>query len=333
LHAHALAALARAGFTILLVEGRPAGEAEAGPSPAARRHAQAILSHAAGGQQIGAWVLACREFGPAIASYDQVVFLSDNLVGPIGSPDRMFDSLKACAGGWWGITQADQAGAAVDAELFAVSGAITAAPPFQQFVRSFRFAAPADRLTEAAEHALSRALRESGLTAELLVDANILRDRWMHGLPAKRRWFRDMAAAGREGTDEPLLVRIAAYAERWLGQRSQDPNFGGRIRPALLFWDSLLHHDMPFLRRDLLAANPINDPTLLRLRDTLGAEGLALLHRLIAPTLPTPNSLPHRPVLRLGLDAATPFTKVAVSPQRAAPRTRRAARALPENAV
>ena len=314
LHEHAMAALAQAGFTILFVTAADLTR-DADTNDIARSHAAAVLSHRLGNQHIGSWVLACRLFGETIAGYDQVLFLSDNLVGPITPPEKMFESLAACATGWWGACQADQSSGAVDAELFALSGQVIAAAPFQDFVAGFRFADTATRSVEPAELELSRVLRRGGLQPTLLAPTADLRANWVHGLPAKLRWFRDLAARQEAAPaiepDAALTRRIAAYADTWLRGKIQNPEYGGRIRPGLLFWDTLLqHHHMPFLRRDLLVANPINDPSVLRLRDLLGAESLALLHRLIAPTLPDPSLLPHPPVLRLGLAAATPWTKV-----------------------
>jgi hypothetical protein len=329
-HAHALAALKQAGFTIVFVAAQPDqlagstgtrdryGQPSEGPGPLARPLVDALLVQAMGNQHIGAWVLACRLFAEPIATYDQVLFLSDNLVGPIGPAERLFDSLAAGAG-WWGVTHADQSSGSVDAELFALSAQVMASAAFQTFITDFTFADTATRVSESAEHELSRALRAAGFSPTLLAPADDLRAGWLHALPAKLRWFRDLADqpapdAGAAQSDSALCLhdRIARYAETWLRARVQNPRYGGRIRPSLLFWDVLIdQHHMPFVRRDLLTINPIDDPALLRLRDLLGAESLALLHRLIAPTLPDPACLAHPPVLRLGLAPAIELTRVA----------------------
>jgi len=304
LHAHALGALRKAGFTILFIDG--ALDMPRRLPKKLLRLVDASLSHVLGGQHIGSWMLACRLFANEIAGYEQVLFMSDNLVGPLGPMDQLWDSLDAAArqpdGFWWALTASDQFTDIIDSEMFALPGKVIASEGFANFVRAWRFTDLQARNVEAAEQDISRALLSLGLRPRLMVNPSTLRAAWLRGMPAQQRWFRELRAGNDAGLFEKLDADttswLADHGEAWVRKMAQDPSYGARLRPGLLFWDALLKSGVPFLRRDLLAANPLRAPGLALLPRLLGGEATSLLASLIGPVLPEYDAaLP--PVLRL----------------------------------
>jgi hypothetical protein len=303
LHRHAVTALRQAGYAVLFVDGAPGLPGGALPQPGetviGAEDADLVLSHSLGGQQFGAWMLACRQFTDQIGQYNQVLFATDNLVGPLGPAETLFGALDAADGTWRALTHADQDGVAVEAEWFALPVDIVKGEAFRQFVATYRFADGLIRTVEPVEQALTDVLQQAGHVPIVAAPAGVLRTAWQRAAADRLAWARSL-------TDNEVLAdlsaarrkRLASHIEVWLQHGVQDGTVGSRLRPSMIYWEELPRRGLPLIRRDLLLANPIGSPDLLRLHDILGAEAMAVLRRLLGPILPDyPASV--EPVLRV----------------------------------
>lgn len=305
LHLHLMQSLRAAGCAILLVDA-----AHGVPQPPAAALAAAAdlhLAHSQGGGLAGSLLLACRLFATEIAAFRQIVVVSDNLVGPLGPMQPLWQSLDAIRGGWWAATGSSDDLGAAECSFFAFDPALLRSPPLEALLADLTAA----RHAGLAEARLCAAFTEAAGPPALFATPQALRAAWQESLPDLRAWARELGA-GRPGWptggDAALAARLGGFAQDWLAMAAEDAAMAHALRPAHVYFAPLLAAGMPFIRRDLLLANPVQTPQLLSLPDLLPAPARATLAQLLRPLLPSyPPDL--APLLRLSddlLDALCP---------------------------
>jgi hypothetical protein len=144
-----------------------------------------------------------------------------------------------------------------------------------RFMANFGFPDDRRKVVRQGELGLAAELASDGIPFEAMVSYQDVSRAWFAGSLRRQRWFDELAAGNATSTVVAQVpagaeVAFAEYGQDWTSKRSASLRQGEPINPQHAFWDILCtEFRYPFIKRELLAANPLKVPSVVRLPEIL----------------------------------------------------------------
>lgn len=198
---------------------------------------------------------------------DSLILMNDSVYGPFRSLRDMLAPIDPARTDLWGITDSFENSYHVQTFFMVLFRDALAAPAFKQFWQRLPYVSHKMWVVRNAEVAFTRVLQQAGLRTAVLAPYGAL-----------------VTTARAAAAHAPPAVSAAERAalERYRTHIATDSS----INPMQFFWDGLItDHACPFIKRDLLTANPSHIPFTGRWKQVISANSsydVSLIERHLA---------------------------------------------------
>ncbi|MEN3793069.1 rhamnan synthesis F family protein [Fulvimarina sp. MAC3] len=257
--------LKRAGYRTIIVNSTLSGrdllikEAE--------NLADMVVARTAGARDFGSWFAAIALTYFDLIRFDHCLFLNDSLVGPVSSLSPIWDAYDESRTDFWALTESRQRIPHFQSSFFILNSRALRSGAFLHFL--LRFEAPENRLDVVThgELGFNDAMFRSGLSRSTMIPYRSMVDSGVAEFARSVALFTDFANDPKrfsgDHIPEEIAVPYARFAQSWLLAKSHDIRIGRTINPQHMFFDSLIcKFGYPFLKKELLIQNPLNNPCL-----------------------------------------------------------------------
>jgi hypothetical protein len=242
------------------------------------------------GFDFGSYAVGFSRLNNILEYVDEVLFANDSVVGPITDMQDIFRKIRGSGADFAGITDSYERGYHVQTYFIWLGRKAVQSSSVSAFFNNPRFASLArgserrksmlrERMVLDGELALTRRLLDARLQGYVLCPYQQVASRWLARLPGLAQRLADLpelqpATATHLPFKQKLAKELDAVAASVVG--------GTPLNPTHFFWDVLIEDfGFPFIKRELVTANPKSIPSYFRISDVLYAAPPELAKYLI----------------------------------------------------
>ena len=298
-HRALLAALRARDYAVILVNSSLAGGAEFRAE--ALSAADVVVQRRGGGRDFASWVAAIAMHYDLVSAFDHLVFVNDSLLGPIDSLDPVWAAFEASTAPVWGLTESNEIRRHLQSSFFIMRRAVVQSPTMISYLARYGFPDDRREVVQQGELGLGAVLASAGIPFEAMVSYQDVTESWLAGALERQRWYDslssgDVTPAFAAQVPPQATVPFAEFAEYWTSRFGAALRRGEPVNPQHVFWDVLwtkFHY--PFVKRELLAVNPLKVPSVARIHEMLSpnmrASVLRGLEEVVPPSTPLSASV------------------------------------------
>lgn len=248
-------ALRRAGFTVVVVD--------TSTDPLETdTDADLVVHRINEGWDFASWDTARELLSDDLKGAREILLTNDSCFGPFAELGSLFDRIRSKNLDVTSLTDGWFSGYHLQSNFLYFRGEVIKSDPLGRFFAGYGFPKLKSSIVREGEIGLSRFLLADGFEIGALHDYQSLSTTFLADFE------RRMAALRLD--ERSLDVGIV----RWMVDIRESLIRGTPLNTTHVFWEELLRAGMPFVKRDLLAKNPLGCPTLGRLEPLL-AESFA----------------------------------------------------------
>ena len=258
-------ALADAGFPVVVVDTStepliPAGQA-ADSGLRADESVSYTIHRRNSGWDFGSWFAGLGTFEEVLGSVTELLLVNDSNHGPFGELGSMIDRGRALGTSMWGCTESFDTSHHLQSYFLGFQLNDAAREQLMAFARDFDFPIKKSEIIAKGEIGLSTYFREAGLGVAAIHPYGELVEAFLQ--EAETRCDR-VAALPTTGATSAVAASLQELLDDLRLRRPRNP--------TLDFWDVLIARGHPFLKRQLLDANPTGVANLDEVADCLGVD-------------------------------------------------------------
>ena len=313
-HEAVLADLRKAGYCTVLVNSAVEGAERLAIQ--AKELADAVVVRSGEGRDFASWIVAIAHYLPVVRHAEHVVLINDSLVGPFDELPPILRALERDPADFKGLTDSFETAYHLQSSFLMLSDHALFSRAFLQFMLDFE-AAPREAgalrepggafarrasarraIVRLGELELSSRLIAAGISTNVHLPFDTAVRSWLGHVPTLMRWAHKMPQRlarpeAAEWLSAEIGARLATYVEEWLFERAIRLRAGERANPQHVLWDALLRSGrFPFVKKELLLANPLHVPTIVALIDQFPESKRMEFRDLLSKLVRRPNGMP-----------------------------------------
>ena len=258
-------ALADAGFPVVVVDTSaepliPSGRA-ADSGLRADESVAYTIHRRNSGWDFGSWFAGLGTFEEVLGSVTELLLVNDSNHGPFGELGSMIDRGRALGTSMWGCTESFDTSHHLQSYFLGFQLDDAAREQLMAFARDFDFPIKKSEIIAKGEIGLSTYFREAGLGVAAIHPYGDLVEAFLREADAR---CDRVAALPTTGATSAVATSLQELLDDLRLRRPRNP--------TLDFWDVLIARGHPFLKRQLLDANPTGVANLNEVADRLGVD-------------------------------------------------------------
>ena len=258
-------ALTDAGFPVVVVDTSAEPLLPARQATDLECHADESVAYTIhrknSGWDFGSWFAGVGTFEELLGSVTELLFVNDSNHGPFGEIGSMIDQGRALGADLWGCTESFVGSHHLQSYFLGIRLGDSARQHLMAFARGFDFPIKKSEIIAKGEIGLSTHFREAGLGVAAIHPYGDLVEAFLR--EAQTRCDRVAALP---------TVRATSAVATSLQELLDDLRLRRPRNPTLDFWDVLIARGHPFLKRQLLDANPTGVANLDEVANHLGID-------------------------------------------------------------
>ena len=262
-HRRIVASLTKSGFTVLIVH--------ATDDPAGRLSLIEVedcftLIRRNIGYDFGSYATGLMMFSDMLPSLDELILLNDSVVLVADDLYPVLQRFRLADADVVSCTDSFEIQHHLQSYFVWFGAAAIASGALISFMTNYSFTSVKGNVIEEGEIGLSSAMRASGLRLRSLYDYATVAARWLDDYEQNVRYILDLPGGIVEGGKSIFKAKNLEL----LDHISYNILSGIPTNPSHFFWDTLIDYfDFPFLKRELIIANPCAVPTYSKIASYL----------------------------------------------------------------